>query len=45
MDEDQTARAVAQGMHQYDVDRRQAERRWVRKMSIYLFVAGRLSDS
>ncbi|MEW1798337.1 MULTISPECIES: hypothetical protein [Streptomyces] len=39
MDEDQMARAVARGMHQYDADQRVAERRRVRKMALYLWLA------
>ncbi|KOU98521.1 hypothetical protein ADK93_00785 [Streptomyces sp. XY58] len=39
VDEDQMARAVARGMHQYDADQRVAERRRVRKMALYLWLA------
>ncbi|MET9653860.1 MULTISPECIES: hypothetical protein [Streptomyces] len=39
MDEDQIARAVARGMHQYEADQRAAERRRVQKLGIFVFIA------
>jgi len=38
MNEDEIARAVTHGLHQYDADRRAAERRWARKTALTLFV-------
>lgn len=37
MNEDEISRAVTQGLHQYDADRRAAERRWARKAGLAIF--------